>query len=339
MEKALITGISGQDGYFLSKLLLEKGYEVHGFIRRNSQASLGSLEYLAHEERGKIAIHWGDITDHTIVESVIREGQFDEIYHLAAQSFVGISFTNPKATYDINIGGTLNVVNAIKELSAQSKLYFAATSELYGKAQSSPQDENTPFYPRSPYGISKLAGFWTVKNYREAYDLFMSNGILFNHESEIRGEEFVTRKITKAAAAIARGVLVPLRIGNLYARRDWGFAGDYVAGMWAMLQHGEPDEFVLATGENHSIKEFIEEAFRMVEIDLEWQGEGIDEHGINTHSGKTVVVIDPQHFRPTEVENILGNSTKAREQLGWKPTIAFPELVERMVHADIKRTL
>lgn len=339
MKKALITGISGQDGYFLLKLLLEKGYEVHGFIRRNSQTSLGSLEYLPREVREKIAIHWGDIIDHTIVESVIREGQFDEIYHLAAQSFVGISFTNPKATYDINIGGTLNVVNAIKEFSAQSKLYFAATSELYGKTQCSPQDENTSFYPRSPYGVSKLAGFWTVKNYREAYGLFMSNGILFNHESEFRGEEFVTRKITKTVAAIAGGVLVPLRIGNLYARRDWGYASDYVAGMWAILQHGKPDEFVLATGENHSVKEFIEEAFRVVKIDLEWRGEGIDEHGINKHSDKTVVVIDPQHFRPTEVENILGNSTKAREKLGWRPTITFSELVERMVKADIERMI
>ncbi|MBI5793561.1 GDP-mannose 4,6-dehydratase [Candidatus Uhrbacteria bacterium] len=337
MKKALITGITGQDGFFLSRWLLSVGYEVHGFVRRNSAASLGNLHELNKEELNRITIHWGDVIDHTIVESVVREHQFDEIYHLAAQSFVGASFTNPSLTYKTNIEGTLNFVNAIKEFSKHTKFYFAATSELYGKAQQTPQNEQTPFYPRSPYGVSKLAGFWTVKNYREAYQLFMSNGILFNHESEHRGKEFVTRKIVRAVAHLTKGGIEPLMIGNLDAKRDWGFAGDYAKGMWMILQHGFADDFVLATGENHSVREFVTEAFGVAQMEIVWQGEGTQELGVNPQTGKTLVAIDPQYFRPAEVDMILGNYTKAKTLLGWQPSVTFSELVKRMVEAEMGR--
>ena len=338
MKKALITGITGQDGFFLSRWLLEIGYEVHGLVRRNSAASLGNLHALNKEELDRITIHWGDVTDHTIVDAVMREGQFDEVYHLAAQSFVSASFTNPSLTYKTNIEGTLNFVNAIKEYSKHTRFYFAATSELYGKAQQTPQDEQTPFYPRSPYGVSKLAGFWTVKNYREAYGLFMSNGILFNHESEHRGKEFVTRKITQAVARIAKGGTEPLLIGNLDAKRDWGFAGDYAKGMWMILQHSFPDDFVLATGENHSVREFVTEAFRTVDLQIEWRGQGTEEVGVDKATGRHVVKIDPEFFRPAEVDAILGNASKAKTLLGWQPTVSFRELVKRMVEADMNRS-
>ncbi|MBI4435316.1 GDP-mannose 4,6-dehydratase [Candidatus Uhrbacteria bacterium] len=338
MKKALITGITGQDGFFLSRWLLGVGYDVHGFIRRNSAASLGNLHALNQDELDRLTIHWGDVTDHTIVDTVVREGQFDEVYHLAAQSFVSASFTNPSLTYKTNIEGTLNFVNAIKEYSKHTRFYFAATSELYGKVQQTPQDERTPFYPRSPYGVSKLAGFWTVKNYREAYQLFMSNGILFNHESEHRGKEFVTRKIAQAVAHLAKGGTEPLLIGNLEAKRDWGFAGDYAKGMWMILQHGFADDFVLATGENHSVREFVTEAFRVVQMEIVWQGEGTQEIGVNPKTGNTLVAIDPQYFRPAEVDTILGNYTKAKTLLGWHPSVTFPELVKRMVEAEMERS-
>ncbi|MBI4256906.1 GDP-mannose 4,6-dehydratase [Candidatus Uhrbacteria bacterium] len=338
MKKALITGITGQDGFFLSRWLLSIGYEVHGFVRRNSAASLGNLHALNKEELDRITIHWGDVTDHTIVDTVMREGQFDEVYHLAAQSFVGASFTNPSLTYKTNIEGTLNFVNAVKEYSKHTRFYFAATSELYGKAQQSPQDEQTPFYPRSPYGVSKLAGFWTVKNYRESYQLFMSNGILFNHESEHRGKEFVTRKISQAVVRLARGGAEPLLIGNLEAKRDWGYAADFTKGMWMILQHGFADDFVLATGEDHCVREFIVEAFKVVGIDVVWQGQGIQEIGMNPETGKTLVAIDPHYFRPAEVDTILGNYTKAKTLLGWQPSVTFHQLVKRMVEAEMKRS-
>lgn len=336
MKKALITGISGQDGYFLSKLLKEKGYNVHGLVRRNSQMSIGTLDHLAPQIKDSIHIHWGDVTDHVVVEQVIRKEQFDEVYHLAAQSFVGLSFTNPKLTYDVNISGTLNIVNAVKEFSSHTRLYFAATSELYGVTKISPQNEETPFYPRSPYGVSKLAGFWTIKNYREAYGLFMSNGILFNHESEMRGEEFVTRKITLAATRIAKGSSETLLLGNLEAKRDWGYAGDYVEGMWRILQQPKPDDFVLATGESHSIREFVEETFKQVGIPLRWEGHGILEEGFHGVTGKLMIKVDPQFFRPAEVEALIGDSSKAKQALGWSPTIDFPHLVEIMVKADME---
>jgi len=337
MKKVLITGITGQDGYYLTKLLLEKGYEIHGIVRRNSQHSLGNLRYLSEEEREKITLHWGDITDSLFIDNVMRSVQPDEVYHLAAQSFVGFSFENPKFTYDVNIGGTLNMVNAVKEHSPFSRFYFAATSELYGKAQEIPQKETTPFYPRSPYGVSKLAGFWTVKNYRESYDLFMSNGILFNHESPMRGPEFVTRKITLGVARIYYGIQECLELGNLNAKRDWGFAGDYVYGMWKMLQHHKPDDFVLATNEAHSVREFAEEAFKVAGIDIEWEGEGINEVGRDAKSGKVLVKVNPKYFRPCEVDLLIGDYSKAKRELGWEPKTKFKDLVKMMVEADLER--
>lgn len=334
-KKALITGISGQDGYFLSRLLLEKGYEVHGLARRNSQKSLGSLELLPKEVLTQIKIHWGDIIDTGFINSFIAKEQYDEIYHLAAQSFVSLSFTNPKATYDINISGTLNMVNAVKEHSPHSKFYFAATSELYGKAKEFPQTEETPFYPRSPYGVSKLAGFWTVKNYRESYGLFMSSGILFNHESEIRGEEFVTRKVSLAVANIAIGRQEYFEMGNLDSKRDWGYAVDYVEGMWKMLQQEEPDDFVLATGENHIIREFIERAFAVIDKTIVWEGSGIDEVGKDKKTGEVLVRVNPQYFRPAEVEELVGDYSKAKAKLSWHPRVTFDGLVKIMVESDV----
>ncbi|AXI24800.1 GDP-mannose 4,6-dehydratase [Methanofervidicoccus sp. A16] len=337
MKKALITGITGQDGYYLTKLLLKKGYEVHGIVRRNSQNSIGNLRYLSEEEREQITLHWGDITDNLFIDNVMKTVQPDEVYHLAAQSFVGFSFENPKFTYDVNIGGTLNMVNAVKEYSPSSRFYFAATSELYGKVQEVPQRETTPFYPRSPYGVSKLAGFWTVKNYRESYDLFMSNGILFNHESPMRGPEFVTRKITLAVARIYYNLQDCLELGNLNAKRDWGFAGDYVYGMWKMLQHSKPDDFVLATNETHTVREFAEEAFKVVGIDIEWEGEGVNEIGRDANSGKILVKVNPKYFRPCEVDLLIGDYSKAKRELGWEPKTKFKDLVKMMVEADLER--
>ncbi|WP_421077856.1 GDP-mannose 4,6-dehydratase [Methanothermococcus sp. Ax23] len=337
MKKAIITGITGQDGYYLTKLLLEKGYEVHGIVRRNSQNSLGNLEHLSQEEKEQINIHWGDITDNLFMDNVVKAVQPDEVYHLAAQSFVGFSFENPRFTYDVNIGGTLNVANAVKEYAPSSKLYFAATSELYGKVQEIPQKETTPFYPRSPYGVSKLAGFWTIKNYRESYDLFMSNGILFNHESPMRGPEFVTRKITMAVARIYRGLQDFVELGNLSAKRDWGYAGDYVYGMWKILQHDKPDDFVLATNETHTVREFVENAFKVVGIDIEWEGEGVNEVGKDANTGKVLVKVNPEFFRPAEVDILIGDYSKAKKELGWEPKVKFKELVKMMVEKDLER--
>ncbi|MBW9221787.1 GDP-mannose 4,6-dehydratase [Methanothermococcus sp. SCGC AD-155-C09] len=339
MKKALITGITGQDGYYLTKLLLEKGYEIHGIVRRNSQNSLGNLEYLPEKDRENITIHWGDITDNLFIDNVMKSVQPDEVYHLAAQSFVGFSFENPKFTYDVNIGGTLNMVNALKEHSPSSRFYFAATSELYGKVQEIPQKETTPFYPRSPYGVSKLAGFWTVKNYRESYDLFMSNGILFNHESPMRGPEFVTRKITLAVARIYHNLQESLELGNLSAKRDWGFAGDYVYGMWKMLQHNKPDDFVLATNETHTVREFVERAFKVVGIDIEWEGEGVNEIGRDANSDKILVKVNPKYFRPCEVDLLIGDYSKAKRELGWEPKTKFKDLIKIMVEEDLKRVI
>lgn len=337
MKKALITGITGQDGYFLSQFLLEKGYAVYGLARRNSQKSLGSLEYLPEEIKKQIKIYWGDITDCFFVEKIIKENSFDEIYHLAAQSFVHLSFDNPKLTYDVNIGGTLNVVNAIKEYSPKSRLYFAATSELFGKAKEYPQNENTPFYPRSPYAVSKLAGFWTIKNYRESYNLFMSNGILFNHESEMRGSEFVTRKISLGVAKIHYGLQEFIELGNLDAKRDWGYAKDYIEGMWKILQYERPDDFVLATGENHSIREFVEEAFHIIDKEIIWEGEGVNEVGKDKETGDILIKVNPAYFRPAEVEHLIGDASKARRELDWEPKTKFKDLVKLMVEIDIER--
>lgn len=336
MKKAIITGITGQDGYFLTRLLLSKGYDVYGVVRRNSQNSIGNLRHLPPEERESIKIYWGDITDNLFVDSIIKDVQPDEIYHLAAQSFVSFSFDNPRLTYDVNIGGTLNVANSVMNYSPHSRTYFAATSELYGKVQEVPQKETTPFYPRSPYGVSKLAGFWTMKNYRESYDLFMSNGILFNHESEMRGPEFVTRKITLGVASIYHGLNESIELGNLDAKRDWGYAEDYVYAMWLILQHKKPDDFVVATGETHSVREFVEEAFKCIGIDIEWNGSGVKEVGIDTRTKKALVEINPQFFRPAEVDLLIGDYSKAEKELGWKPKVKFNKLVKIMVENDLK---
>ncbi|AEK19268.1 GDP-mannose 4,6-dehydratase [Methanococcus maripaludis X1] len=337
MKKALVTGITGQDGYFLTKLLLEKDYEVHGIVRRNSQNSLGNLESLNESDLQNVNIHWGDITDNLFIDTVISKIKPEEIYHLAAQSFVGFSFENPKFTYDVNISGTLNIINAVKEYSSTSKLYFAATSELFGKVQEIPQKETTPFYPRSPYGVSKLAGFWSIKNYRESYDLFMSNGILFNHESEMRGPEFVTRKITLAVAKISKGIQDCLELGNLDAKRDWGYAKDYVEGMWRILQHDAADDFVLSTNETHSVREFVELAFKFAGIEIEWEGSGINEIGKDVKTGKILVKVNPAFFRPAEVDILIGDHTKASSKLGWEPKTKFEDLVKIMIEKDLER--
>jgi len=335
LKSAIITGITGQDGFFLSKLLLDKGYEVHGIARRNSTMHLGNLEKMNQLDKKKIIIHWGDITDNIFLDNVLKKVQPDELYHLAAQSFVFLSFSNPKSTYDINIGGTLNIANAVKDYSPNTRVYFAATSELFGETEVSPQNEKTPFYPKSPYGVSKLAGFWTMKNYRESYKLFMCNGILFNHESEVRGEEFVTRKIAKAAVNISVGKQDFLELGNIDARRDWGYAKEYVNAMWLMLQKDQADDYIIATNEIHSIREFVEEAFNVVGIKINWAGKGIEEKGIDSKSGKIIVKINPELFRPVDVESIVGDYSKAKKTLGWEPKIKFKELVNLMVESEL----
>lgn len=337
MKKTIITGISGQDGYFLSKLLHKKGYEIHGIVRRNSSMSLGNVSLLPQDVRESIIIHYGDLTDASFFAKLLQDEKPDELYHLAAQSFVGYSFQNPSSTYDVNISGTLNVINAIKGYSPDTKMYFAGTSEMYGQPETVPQNEETPFKPRSPYAISKLAGYWTAKTYREAYGLFIANGIFFNHESEVRGPEFVTRKISIAIADIAKGSGRTLELGNLDARKDWGYAGDYVEAMWKMLNNRKPDDFVIGTGESHTVREFAEEAFRIAGIRINWEGRGEKEVG-KTDSGKVILKVDKPLFRPLESENFLADYSKAKKILGWKPTVGFKELVRIMVEKDLRRT-
>lgn len=332
---ALITGITGQDGYFLTKLLLSKGYEVHGVARRNSISSKGNLVFLKEEELKQIIIHYGDVTDSNFIVKLISELKPDELYHLAAQSYVALSFDNPSFTYDVNIGGTLNVVNAVKQFSENTRLYFAATSEMFGQPAVSPQNEQTPLAPRSPYAVSKLAGFWTVRTYREAYKLYMSNGILFNHESEFRGPEFVTRKIARHVAMIASGIDTVLELGNLNARKDWGYAGDYVDAMWRMLNYKYGDDFVIGTGVVHTVREFVEESFRFIGIGINWRGSGLNEVGL-TDSEQVIVRVNRNLFRPTESDNYQADFTKAKERLGWQPKVNFRELVKIMVDSEIR---
>ena len=343
---ALITGITGQDGSFLAEFLLGKGYVVHGVIRRSSSFNTGRIEHLyidellkdMHSDR-KVQLHYGDMTDSTNLIRLIREIKPDEIYNLAAMSHVKVSFEVPEYTADTDGVGTLRLLEAVRFLGYEdkTKIYQASTSELFGKVQEIPQTETTPFYPRSPYAVAKLYGFWITKNYREAYNMFAVNGILFNHESERRGETFVTRKITLAAARIKKGTQKKLYLGNVDAQRDWGYAKDYVECMWLMLQHHTPEDFVIATGEMHSVREFTTLAFKEVGIDLEWNGEGIDEKGIDKSTGNILVEVDPQYFRPTEVEQLLGDPTKAKTLLGWNPTsISFEELVKIMIESDVK---
>ena len=342
---ALITGVTGQDGSFLAEFLIEKGYEVHGIIRRSSSFNTERIEHLYFEEwvrdmkRGRaLNLHYGDMTDSSSLIRIIQQTQPDEIYNLAAQSHVKVSFDVPEYTAETDATGTLRLLEAVRILGLEkkTKIYQASTSELFGLVQETPQRETTPFYPRSPYGVAKLYGFWITKNYRESYGMFAVNGILFNHESERRGETFVTRKITLAAARIAAGEQDKLYLGNLSALRDWGYARDYVECMWLMLQHDTPEDFVIATGEQHSVREFTERTFHEVGIDLRWEGEGVEERGIDIATGRVLVEVDPKYFRPAEVETLLGDPTKAKELLGWNPSkTSFEELVRIMVRHDV----
>ncbi|ANU10185.1 GDP-mannose 4,6-dehydratase [Planococcus antarcticus DSM 14505] len=340
MKKALITGVNGQDGSFLSDFLLEKGYEVHGIIRRSSSFNTSRIEHLYIEElksSENFYIHYGDMTDTSNIIRLISEIKPDEIYNLAAMSHVKVSFETPEYTADVDGIGTLRILEAVRILGLEKKtrIYQASTSELYGKVQEVPQKETTPFYPRSPYGVAKLYGYWITKNYRESYDMFAVNGILFNHESERRGETFVTRKITMAVARIAGGKQDKILLGNLDAKRDWGYAKDYVECMWLILQHDTPEDFVIATGEMHTVREFATLAFKHAGIEVEWQGEGVEEKGINAKTGEVVVEVNPEYFRLSEVEQLLGDPSKAKKLLGWNPTsTSFEELVEIMVTHD-----
>lgn len=337
MKKALITGVNGQDGSYLSEFLLEKGYEVHGIIRRSSVDKKERIEHLMGEKN--FHLHYGDMTDSISLVKIVSEVKPDEIYNLAAQSHVKVSFEVPEYTADADAVGTLRMLEAIRMagLEKTCKFYQASTSELFGKVQEIPQKETTPFYPYSPYAAAKQYAFWIVKNYREAYGIFAVNGILFNHESERRGETFVTRKITLAAANIAAGKQEKLYLGNLDALRDWGYAKDYVECMWLILQHNEPEDFVIATGEQYSVRDFCNHAFKVAGIELEWQGSGVDEKGIDKATGKVLIEVSPDFFRPTDVVTLLGDPTKAREKLGWNPRkTSFEELVRIMTEHDIE---
>ncbi|MDF2013708.1 GDP-mannose 4,6-dehydratase [Priestia megaterium] len=347
MKTALITGVTGQDGSYLAEFLLEKGYEVHGLIRRSSSYNQERLEDLLTEEaasallnNSNFHLHYGDVTDALNVTRIIGDIQPDEVYNLAAQSHVRVSFDMPGYTLDVDAKGTLNILEAVRilGLTDKTRVYQASTSELYGKVQEVPQKETTPFYPRSPYGVAKIYGFWITKNYRESYNMFAVNGILFNHESERRGETFVTRKITLAASRIAQGKQQKLTLGNLDSLRDWGYAKDYVECMWLILQHDKPEDFVIATGEMHSVREFVQLAFKHTGIEIEWSGEGLEEKGTNKATGEVIVEIDPKFFRPAEVDQLLGDPTKAKTLLKWNPTkTSFEELVRIMVEADMKK--
>lgn len=347
MKRALITGVTGQDGSYLAEFLLAKGYEVHGVIRRSSSYNQERIEDLLSEEEANLLLnndnfhlHYGDVTDTSNIIRLISVTQPDEIYNLAAQSHVRVSFDMPEYTADVDAVGTLRILEAVRilGLSERTRIYQASTSELYGKVQEVPQKETTPFYPRSPYGVAKIYGFWITKNYRESYNMFAVNGILFNHESERRGETFVTRKITLAAARIAQGKQKKLKLGNLDSLRDWGYAKDYVECMWLMLQHDKPEDFVIATGEMHTVREFVEIAFKHVNIEIEWTGKGIEEKGVNKATGEVIIEVDPKFFRPAEVDQLLGDPTKAKTLLGWNPTnTPFEKLVEIMVNADMKK--
>lgn len=341
MKRALVTGITGQDGAYLSELLLEKGYEVHGIKRRASSFNTARVDHLyrdPHEEDVRFFMHYGDLTDSTNLIRIIQETQPEEIYNLAAQSHVKVSFETPEYTANVDALGTLRLLEAIRILKLESKtrFYQASTSELYGKVQEVPQRETTPFYPRSPYAVAKLYAYWITVNYREAYGIYACNGILFNHESPIRGETFVTRKITRALTRIKIGMSETLHIGNLDAKRDWGHAKDYVEMQWLMLQQDTPEDFVIATGEHYSVREFIETAARELDLSIRWEGEGVDEKGVNAENGRVVVAVDPRYFRPTEVQDLLGDAANARKKLGWKPRISFQQLVAEMVEADMK---
>jgi GDPmannose 4,6-dehydratase len=340
MKRALITGITGQDGAYLAEFLLDKGYEVHGIKRRSSSFNTQRVDHLYrdfHEENVCFFMHYGDLTDSTNLIRIMQEIQPDEIYNLAAQSHVKVSFETAEYTANADALGTLRLLEAMRilKLEEKTRFYQASTSELFGKAREIPQSETTPFYPRSPYGAAKLYAYWITVNYREAYNMFAANGILFNHESPLRGETFVTRKITRAVARIKLGLEQRLYLGNLDAKRDWGYAKDYVKATWLILQQEKPDDYVIATGESHSVREFVEKAFYEIGITIVWEGSGSNETGKNKKTGETLVKIDPRYFRPTEVDYLLGDSTKARSALGWEPTVSFEELVKMMVREDL----
>ncbi|MEO8665242.1 MAG: GDP-mannose 4,6-dehydratase [Ignavibacteria bacterium] len=338
MKKALISGITGQDGSYLTEILLDKGYEVHGIIRRSSSFNTKRIDHLYANEKllnSSLFLHFGDLVDTSSLNRLLEKIEPDEIYNLAAQSHVKVSFEVPDYTAQVDALGTLRFLDAIRETGLRKvKFYQASTSELYGKVQEIPQNEKTPFYPRSPYGVAKIYGYWIVVNYREAYNIFACNGILFNHESPRRGETFVTRKITRAVARIKHGLQENLTIGNLHSKRDWGFAPEYCEGMWRMLQQEEPDDYVLATGETHTVKEFIELSFKQIGIDIEWKGKHEDEVGKDSKTGKVLVEVDKSYYRPTEVDLLIGDPSKAKKELGWETKVTFEELVKIMVDSD-----
>ena len=341
MKRALITGITGQDGMYLAELLLEKGYEVHGIKRRASLFNTDRIDHLyqdPHEVERRMILHYGDLTDATNLIRIVQDVQPDELYNLAAQSHVGVSFETPEYTANADAVGTLRLLEAIRilRLEGKTRFYQASTSEMYGKVQAVPQDENTPFYPRSPYGVAKLYAYWITVNYREAYGMYACNGILFNHESPVRGETFVTRKITRALARIKLGLQERLYLGNLDALRDWGHARDYVAAQWLMLQQEQPEDYVIATGEQHSVRKFVELAAAELGMHLRWEGQGENERGFDVSTGNCLVAVDRGYFRPTEVDTLLGNPAKARRQLGWQPRVTFDELVAEMVREDLQ---
>ncbi len=340
-KKALITGITGQDGSYLAELLLEKKYEVHGIVRRISTFNRQRIEHLINkqpdqlDEKSKIILHYGDLTDSSSLHRIVRDIQPDEIYHLGSQSHVQISFDIPEFTGNATALSTTRLLEAIRHDSPDTRFYQASSSEMFGMAREIPQKETTPFYPRSPYGVAKVYAYWIAVNYRESYNMHVSNGILFNHESPRRGENFVTRKITYSLVKIKRGEMDKLYLGNLNSKRDWGYAKDYVEGMWRMLQQEKPDDYILATGENHTVREFIEEACKLLDFDLVWEGSGLDEKGIDRKTGKTIIEIKSKYFRPAEVDVLIGDYSKAKEKLRWEPKVKFNELVKIMVEAEL----
>ncbi|MBJ6751930.1 GDP-mannose 4,6-dehydratase [Geomonas anaerohicana] len=338
MKKAFITGITGQDGSYLAEFLLSKGYEVHGMIRRSSSFNTGRIDHIyrdPHEADTRLFLHYGDLNDASSINRLLREIHPDEIYNLGAQSHVRVSFDVPEYTGEVDALGAVRILEGIQEAGITTRFYQASSSELYGKVLETPQRETTPFYPRSPYACAKAYAFYITVNYRESYNMFACNGILFNHESPRRGETFVTRKITRAAARIKLGLQDRLYLGNLDAKRDWGFAGDYVEAMWRMLQADRPDDYVVATGETHSVREFAEQVFGSLGMELSWKGKGEQEQGVDTKSGKVLIEIDPRYFRPAEVDLLLGDATKARRELGWEPKTSFAQLVKMMTQSDL----
>jgi GDPmannose 4,6-dehydratase len=338
MKKALITGVTGQDGSYLAELLIDKGYEVHGVVRRSSTFNRGRIDHLRRPDLGErhLRLHYGDLGDTESLMTILADVSPDEIYNLAAQSHVGISFTMPTYTGEVSGLGVVRLLEAVRRAVPEARFYQASSSELFGKAAETPQNENTPFHPRSPYAVAKLYAYWATVNYREAHGLFAANGVLFNHESPRRGENFVTRKISRAVAEIAAGGRETVALGNLEARRDWGFAGDFVEAMWRILQTDAPDDWVVGTGEDHSVREFCEHAFARVGVELEWRGRGIDEVGVDRGTGAVRVRVDPRYFRPADVDRLLADSGKAQRELAWQPTVTFEDLVAMMVDADVQ---